>query len=285
MKQQVSILKSFYHKISILFLFLSFLPLSQCGIIFGPESPGFTVLPIDGKIDFSIVEDYEDYEAIGEPFIKLSMVTEKHYGCLGYSINANINIVGNNVIVRIFGIKTPLGAACATAIGPAQFFDKLNLGGGEYDLLFYYKDNVDRYFLTVTDSSIQIKQDESEIMLLEQEIYWRYPENSFAYFFSTRNDSVWLYEDFLDTLTTSLSLSEFQFPDYGQNSYQVAYWRYNTIDFPPRFFKYEQETEFEKVGEILKSYTENVIGNSSSVSLTLINWKNRRFTARQFRDD
>ena len=68
------------------------------------------------------------------------MVTEKVYGCRGYSMNANINIVGNNVIVRIFGIKTPLGAACATAIGPAQFFDKLNLGGGEYDLLFYYKE-------------------------------------------------------------------------------------------------------------------------------------------------
>ncbi|MCH7783370.1 hypothetical protein IID62_09930, partial [candidate division KSB1 bacterium] len=272
---------SFYHKISILFLFLSFLPLSQCGIIFGPESPGFTVLPIDGKIDFSIVEDYEDYEAIGEPFIKLSMVTEKHYGCLGYSINANINIVGNNVIVRIFGIKTPLGA-CATAISPAHFFDKLNLGGGKYNLLFFYKETVDSYYLTVTDSSIHVEQNKADFTSTKQEMYWRYPEKSFSYFSGISDSSIIAYEDFLDTLTTNLPITEFQFPDFGKNPFENSNRGQHVVDFPSIYFKYENEEDFEKAGALLKSYTENVIGNNLTVSLTIISWKNRRFTARQF---
>ena len=276
-------MKTYYHKFVILLLFLSSLPVSQCGIIFGPESPRFVVHPPEGRINFSIFEDYETYDSISEPFLKLSMITEKLYGSGCYSIMANINIVEDNVIVRIFGIKEQLGICAAVEIH-ASFTDKLILENGEYDLLFFYKETIDSYYLTVTDSGIRIEQDRAEIMFAEQETYWRYPENSFAYFLGIYDDSIWLYEEFFDTLTTSLSITEFQFPDYGNNPYQLSYMGHSNIEFPARFFKYENEEDFEKAGDILKLYTENVIKNNFSVSLTLINWKNRRFSAWQFMD-
>ena len=264
-----------------LFLFLSFLPVSQCGIIFGPELPRFVVHPPEGRINFTITEDYENYDSVDEPFIKLSTITEQYYGNGCFSLLSEINIIDNNVIVRIHGIKELIGNCQAIYI-QAKYSEKLFLENGDYNLLFYYNNNVDSYFLTVTDSMIQIKLDTSEIMSNEQETYWRYPKNSFAYFLNVRDSSTYIYEDFIDTLTTNLTITEFQFPDFGKNPYEDLNQSQHINYFPLRFFTYENEEEFEKAGEILKSYTENVIGNNFFVSLILINWKNRRFTARQF---
>jgi hypothetical protein len=45
-------------------------------------------------------------------------------------------------------------------------------------------------------------------------------------------------------------------------------------DIPAKYFFYKKNEDFDKVGEILKSYTQNVIVQYSGIGISLISWKN-----------
>lgn len=252
-------------KINISFLFI--IPLLVaflgCDLIY-PVKKQTSLNSVEGNIIFSVKEGYEKNDS--EPKIMLSMFTEKIYSCANYRIIPDIEVQGNEIFVNILGIEVP--DICLTALGPATSVSFLNISNGKYSLYFSCEGRTDKYILTVTDSSIQVFEDATDTSRFTKpgfKLYWRYPRNSFVYSCVTTYETSWICQDFLDTLLSQIRLREFQFPDSGVIPYPRS----------ARYFIYEKEEDFDKAGEILKSYTKRVISRYSGVGIALINWKNK----------
>jgi hypothetical protein len=241
-----------------------------CGIF---DSSKGELRPIEGNIIFRFEEDYQDHGAISEPRIVLSMVTEKWYPCCNWSIRSQVIVQNREVLIRLFGIYVP--EVCATAVGPAASRSLLNISTGEYSIFFSYRDVTDSYSLTVTDSSIQITDQISRFTKPKSELLWRYPSNSFAYLCGTTTETSWMCEDFLDTLFGEIDLEEFQFPDSGEIPYPCSSAGHH-YDTPARYFFYDKDEDFDKAGEMLRSYTQDVIMPQSGIGISLIGWRNQR---------
>ncbi|MGB7062908.1 MAG: hypothetical protein WBF13_11225 [Candidatus Zixiibacteriota bacterium] len=262
-------------------LFLAAAPLLLflgCGIF---DSEKGEVRPIEGNLIFRFQEGYQDHEAISEPRLILSMLTEKMYPCCNWSIRSKTAVRNNQISIDVSGIYAP--EVCATAIGPATSRSFLDVSTGEYSIYFSYRDVTDRYSLTVTDSSIEITEHTSRFTRPKSELLWRYPPNSFAYLCGTTTETSWICEDFLDTLLGEINLEEFQFPDSGEIPYPCSSAGHH-YDTPAGYFFYGKDEDFDKAGEILKSYTQDVIMPQLGIGISLIGWKNQRHLSWLFDD-
>lgn len=259
-----------------LFLIAAFFTVNiSCGIL---DSSGKKLKPIEGNIIFNIKEGYRNYNSIGEPHIMLTMVTEKIYSIHNFSIISHRWINGNKIIIDLMGIKTP--EFFQPLYGPARSTSFLNIHEGEYLLYFSYKDTTDIYTLIVTDSSIRVVEDTLKFTVPEFTLFWRYPPNSFIYLCRTPEETSWIYSDFLDTLMNEITFKEFQFPDSGINPYLPYGDRYYYM--PAKYFFYEKDKDFDKAGEILKSYTQDITVHYSDIEISLRNWKNKTYSSELF---
>lgn len=143
--------------------------------------------PIEGNIIFSIQEGYPNPDSISEPSIMLLMVTEKTYPCYNWSIISEITVQDNKILIDVLGIYVP--EICLTALGPATSTSFLDISEGKYLLYFSYREVMDRYVLTVTDSSIEITGDASQFTKPKCKLFWRYPPNSFVYLCKTTTET------------------------------------------------------------------------------------------------
>jgi hypothetical protein len=260
------------------FLLATSLLLLSCGVFDSSEGE---LKPIEGDIIFRFQEEYQDHGAIGEPNIRLSMTTEKWYACYNWSIRSQVMVQNREILIRVFGVYVPEG--CYTAFGPATFRSSLDISTGEYSICFSYRGVTDWYSLTVTDSSIEITEHTSQFTKPKSELLWRYPSNSFAYLCGTTTETSWICQDFLDTLLSEINLEEFQFPDSGEIPYPCSSAGHH-YDTPARYFFYEKDEDFDKAGEILKSYTQDVIMPQLGIGISLIGWKNQRHLSWLFDD-
>ncbi|MDH4222082.1 MAG: hypothetical protein OEV55_00935 [candidate division Zixibacteria bacterium] len=241
-----------------------------------------TIIPLEGKIIFSIKEWYKDYESPIEPDIFLKMRTEKIYGCCNYSIETRISEFGNNVSIVILGVYKPSG--CYTALGPAKYESFLNLPEGKYRLNFYYKGSVDRYEVEISNSRIEIDQKSFGFTQCEFPLVWRYPPNSFVYLCGATSETQWICDDFYDTLMSKVHLREFEFPDTGKILYPTTtcYYQFN---MPAKYFIYKNEDDFDKAGEVLSQYYQDyqdVIVYYFRGGISLINWKYEEYGSATF---
>jgi hypothetical protein len=210
------------------------------------------------------------------------MTTEKDYNNLGYQIKTEIFFSGEQIDIKILGIK-PAEGIILPALGPASASKVLDLREGAYTLSFYYQYAVDRYHLIINADSLQVVSTVPTFSQPEFSVFWRYPENSFAYLCGTLTDTSWICDDFLSGLLQELNLEEFTFPDYGEIPYPRSSQGYY-YDAPAKYFRYRSEQDFDRAGEILKSYAEAVTANYEGVGLSLTNWKGRHFYSWLFED-
>jgi hypothetical protein len=240
------------------------------------------LLPVEGKILFGVMEVHGSYDCNCAPDITLAIKTEKVYGCLNYQIKTEIFRSGGQIDIKILGIMPPEGY-CLTALGPATARKVLDLPEGTYALNLHYNYAVDRYHLIVNADSLQIVSTVPSFSQPDFSVFWRYPKNSFAYLCGTMTETFWICDDFLSRLLKEVDLEEFHFPDYGEIPYprssEGCY--YNA---PARYFRYQTEEDFDRAGEILKTYSENVISQYEGVSLWLQNWKNKFYRSWRFED-
>ena len=229
---------------------------------------------LDSDVIFNLSEGYKDYLVIDEPRIRLLLRTEVIYGCCNYSILSDVSFEPRGIGVDIRGIYTP--EICLTATGPAKYSLLFDIQNGIYLLTFSNGDFTDRYTLEVTDSFIRISEVASQFTKPEYKLYWRYPPNSFAYLCGTTHGTMWIWEDFLNVLLDELELEKFEFPNTGVIPYPHSTSGYY-VNMPGLYFTYDDETDFEKAGELLKAYSKDVISNYSGVGITLVNWKNKRY--------
>jgi hypothetical protein len=238
------------------------------------DSSDEEIKPIEGFIEFSVLEKHKEYDTVCEPNIMLSMATEKIYPCCNWSIISDVTLQNNQIFVTISGIYIP--EICLTALGPATSRDFLDIPNGEYSLYLSYRNTVDRYTLSVTDSYIETYNITTQFTTPKFKLFWRYPINSFAYICGTTTETSWAYEDFLDTLLSKIPLEEFLFPKSGRIPYPESGDGHN-YDPPAKYFLYESEEDFDKAGEILEAYTKNVISSNPGISISLIGWNNKNF--------
>lgn len=247
-------------------VFLSIL--FSCNVL---NSPQEELLPIEGNIVFAVHEGYSGSISVESPRIILSMVTEKIYPNFNYEIKHEITSFANIISVKLSGIYVP--PFLLHAFGPATARSFLDLSKGEYSLSFSYGGITDLYTVSVSDNSIKVKKVSGRLTKPSYDLYWRYPTNSFAYDCRTSGGSSWICEDFLDTLASKIQLIEFQFPDSGAVSYTT--WRIYQFEAPYKYFYYHNEADFDKAGEILKTYSKNNL--SEAFYITLLNWKNKAY--------
>ena len=238
------------------------------------------LLPVEGKIFFRVSEIHRSYNCNCAPDITLVMQTEKTYGCVNYQIKTEIFRSGGQLEVKISGIEPPEGY-CLTALGPATARQTLDLPEGAYSLNLSYNYAIDRYHLIVREDSLQIVSTVSSFSQPEFGVYWRYPRNSFVYCCGTMTETSWICDDFLSRLLAEVNLDEFTFPDYGEIPYPRSS-QGHYYDAPARYFRYQSEEDFDRAGEILKSYAEAVTSNYQGIGLTLTNWKGRYFYSSLF---
>ena len=234
------------------------------------------VEPLEGRVAFRVVENYDPPHDSGYPRIELSMSTEKVYPDIQRSIAADVRAVWPLVSVDIRGIQCP--DVLFQTPGPASSCWPLYLGDGQYLCQLSYGWDSDWYGLTVTDSYIRLSVIEGSFTESASDLYWRHPVNSFAYICGTTEEDTWVYDDFMDSLTSRVSLVEFQFPDSGEIPYprsSAGHYR----DMPARYFRYQSDIDFGKAVRVLEEYSKNVLRRHPGVGIMLVDWKNRRHTS------
>ena len=230
--------------------------------------------PLLDSLYVGLIELYEDYNEVASPTTSLVFVTKTIYPCVNYSVVHETLQYGNNIIVDIKGIY--IENICLTALGPAIGRSFVGLKNGEYQLMIRYNSVTDRYTITVTDSLLIMVDEQRSFTANPQPPWTRYPENSFVYLCGTTNETEWIYEDFLDTLTSNLNIEEFTISENAYMGYphQPAG---HYVDHPSRFFHYENESILLAAEELLKKYAVNIISQYQGVGIQIISWDNRRY--------
>ena len=229
---------------------------------------------IDGRVFFSVSEGFQNDYSEGTPRILLTMRTEKIYGCCNNRIVSEITRSGGYITVHLKGILFPeIGL---TALGPAGSRDFLDLPEGVYSLNFLQWSSPDKYALTVRKDAIEIVPGLTTYTVPDYSVFWRYPRNSFVFLCGTMVETAWMAEDFLSRLQKIIRLEEFHFPDYGELPYpRSSEGYYNNM--PARYFLYQTEDDFDKAGEVLRSYAQSIMANYEGVGISLTDWKGRFF--------
>jgi hypothetical protein len=229
---------------------------------------------IGDKIIFSVKEGYQGYYVTGDPQIIVTMRTEIEYPYYNYEISHTLNI--NDSVISIEFLEIHIPWAVSPAFGPATNTTFLNISDGEYYLNLSYKNVTDRYVLMINSTAIELTEIESNFTLHEISLWWRYPPKSFYYDCATPNSTIWIISDFLDNLSNEINITEFVFPDEGEIPYPRS--GYNEIyTREVKYFYYQNEVDFERAGELLRSYVENVTSQYDGISITLKDWRNNYY--------
>ena len=232
--------------------------------------------PLEGKVWFSVDEAYDPPYDSGYPQITLSLSTDKVYPDIQRTIAADVRAVGPLVSVDIRGIQCP--DVLFQTPGPARSNWPLCIGDGQYLCQLSYGWDSDWCSLTITDSYVRTSLIEGSFSDSPSDLCWRHPVNSFAYICGTTVEDTWVYDDFLDSLRSRVSLTEFSFPDSGEIPYprsSAGHYR----DMPARYFRYQKDSDFQEAGRVLEEYSKNVLRQRMGVGIMLVDWKNRRHTS------
>ena len=236
---------------------------------------------LDSKVKFEI---YEAHPAsvnsnIGIPEIHLRIITEKIYPCSNYRINTFQNISGGNISIYLPSLNVP--DICLTSLGPAIADIPLNLINRKYNLKLIFNGITDNYDVDISDSVIYLNNNVGDMSTPVYYKYFRYPKNSFAYYCGTLIEDKYICDDFLDTLKSYLKLKEFYFPQDGQKPYHDSLGGHY-YEMPARFFIYNNDEDFNKIGNILSSYKKNVIKDKQGIGISIVNWMNKSFYSWQY---
>jgi hypothetical protein len=253
-----------------LLVILISLTFSSCDIL---DSGSSSLSPLDTKIDFKVIESYDNYETVSTPKIFIELVSEKIYGCSNYGIVTSYKIYDKTIEVNILGISKP--SICLTALGPATGSIKLGEISGISEIKFIGSGFEDKYNLLISDSLIILDGKETSNTKPLINFAYRYPKNSFVYLCGTTFADTSLCQNFIDTLKSVIDLTEFHFTDIAVIPYPESS-QGHYYDAKARFFYYKNESDFDKIEEVMKSFKESYFPTNNGVGLSIINWMNKK---------
>jgi hypothetical protein len=262
--------------IKILFLLGFIVFLTSCEKIDNSTNGDYTEYIKDNSIstdiDFYPGEIYDNNNEVDSPLLKLFFKTTKSFPCINYGIAISKFIEGDKFILRFDSVVH--SGICLTALGPASTYT--NLPDNTKSLILINGNLIDSYQLDITDEKVEIKQFNSSFSNLKYSTVFRYPENTFVYECNMDTSETHFYSDFLKILTANLSIIEFNFDGEGLKPYAEDWMERNKKSLT-KYFQYENETEFDKAGELLENFViENNINKNTSVYISLISWNNNK---------
>ncbi len=225
------------------------------------------------NFEINFAEGFTDNQTPEIPKIFMNMETEVDFNCSNYLIVTQNSFQNSLVGINFVTIDLP-GGVCLTSIGPATTRIPFNVSPGAYSVSVFFEDVEDKYNLVVTDSSLIAESVETYFTKLDFNKYWRRPVNSFVYLCGTTSRTDWIYDDFIDTLKSKVEITKFFFPQDGVKPYAISTSGHE-INHPARYFKYDNDADFDSMGLILEIYSTEVIGNLNGIGLSLRNWKNQ----------
>lgn len=231
-------------------------------------------IPIEGDLVIGISESYQYNSQPAPPSLFLQMTTRKIYPCLNYKIQRDVKINPGYIDVSITGVTVP--NICLTALGPAVSSDMLDITPGSYNLTINGSGLTSKYSVEITDTSVTFDKDSTRNTHVRDKIVWRYPQNSFVYLYGSLAQDSAISKNFIDTLSSKIDITEFKFPSGGKIPYPAASGGHY-YDAPARYFIYKSETDFDKIGDILKNYKEKYLKDKTGYGISIVSWKNKYF--------
>lgn len=229
---------------------------------------------IANGINFSAAEYFEYSNSL--PIPAFGLFTNDNTSCANNLIYNRIYMSGTELEIEIEGYNK--SGSCMGDPAPATGLVPIYLENGEYDLKLTYKDDTDLYSLVLTDSTIRVSPAGAAVFSTpNDELYWRYPKNSFAVLAGTHTDSLALYTQVFDSLETNFNLTEFIFPDSGATPYPDSLNGYD-VNYPTRFFKYTQDEDMVDAGNFIQRFGRTNISNFAENRFVLFDWRNIIFS-------
>lgn len=239
----------------------------------GDYSEYFIENSIKGGIDFFPLEIYEKYNEADTPHLKLEFLTRDVFPCINYGIAISKFVNGEELILRFDEILQ--SNICLTATGPATAY--VDLPENINSLILINGPAIDRYKIDITIEKVVIYPDNGIFSNLRNKVTFRYPENTFVYECSSNTSEISIYSDFLGILTANLSIVEFNFDGEGWKPYAND-WVYRDRQSLTKYFKYENELEFSRAGELLKKFVADYdINEKTSAYISLNSWNNGKY--------
>lgn len=251
----------------LIYYFLIILLINSCNHPFDIE--------YDETFTIKFSEKYNDINLPSNPVIFLSVRTDSIYGTI-YALKSDIVIKANTILLKIMGFDSSRAVNLGIE-GPRADSYMLDLQNGQYQLKIEYQDYSDEYYVNINSKSIEIESQYSSFTNPEYHTYWRYPPKSFMYHSKTSNETEWISEQFLDTLSNMIKLKEFQFPSYGKICYSNSWNSSDIYNLNYRYFYYENETDFEKAGHLLLNYLNDSLNVGGRNRIYLLNWQKNIF--------
>ncbi|BDD11402.1 hypothetical protein FUAX_38340 (plasmid) [Fulvitalea axinellae] len=227
---------------------------------------------IDTAMKFSPVEHYEINREAGAPKLYLLFESEKVFPNTGYSLKSEIDIEGNELMIRFKGIsKSDFSHAMPSAVEM-----RIELSENISKLTLLNGNKTDRYKIEVTDKKVVVSPEKTSFSSITHASTFRYPKNSFVYLCGTNLDNKHLYEDFKKVLSELPGISYYQFQGPGLIPYPTK-GDGNWYNPDALYFQYEKLADFEEAGERLRAFTKEYLKPNDGVSISLYSWDNRSY--------
>jgi len=229
---------------------------------------------IPNGINFLMAELYQYPNS--EPIPAFGFYTNDDTKCGNNLIYQSIHETEDYIEIEILGYNKP--SSCHGDPAPATSVVPLFLNSGEYKFKITYESEVDDYTLVVTDSTLQLTQDETYFFSTPRNtLYWRYPEKSFALLAGTSTAADLFYDMVFDSLEAKFNFTEFAFPDSGLIPYPDSLTGFDT-NHPARFFKYDSSQDALNAGIFIQDFGRKHILNRNENRFILFEWKNNIFS-------
>jgi hypothetical protein len=227
-------------------------------------------------INFYPLENYESYNSVDTPDLKLYFYSTKSFMGGIHRLACSKFIVNNELIVRFDSIKSNefgfLEPTTANAyIDLPEYINRISLINGHV---------IDRYKVSISKEKVEIDSIIKNYTDVVRDKIFRYPENTFNFTCWTDTLNKNICTEYLNILFNELSLVEYEFNGEGRIPY--AYYTSTSPDHYAAVFKYEKESDFDKAGELLETYTLEHIPPNEGQSISLFGWNNKKFESYTF---
>lgn len=241
-----------------------------CDGLFGPKELGGDLRELEGTVEFLVREIHGPVgDEVGLPQLALYMVTEREYSCIGHRIETDVDVAGGVVTVAIAGVREP--DICIDTDYPAEFREILGIGEGEWTLRFVNGDRTRDFDLTVDATSIVVAGAGDAFMSPMYELFWRYPEDSFAVGCDRSGGKGEACDEVFDSVATTAGVTPYEFADAGGIPYPVSY-SSATFDWDIRYWIAADEVAWQESA----GRAGQVAGEYIGIRYFLVDWRNRR---------
>lgn len=250
-------------------IIISFIFLTSCDIL---DSNSRKITPLDSRINFKVVQSFDNYESVSTPQIFIEMQTEKIYGCVNYNIITDHKVKNKSIIIDITGIDK--SGICLTALGPATERIKLGAISGIFELEINNNNFSNKYNLLISDSLIVVDGNETPNTKPLIKYLWSYPKNSFVFLCGTTLSHTSLCDKFIDTLKSVIELQEFSFSEFAEIPYPKSS-QGSHYNADARYFYYKSEEDFDKITDVMRSFKKSYFFDEGGDGLWIISWINK----------